>query len=271
MAQKLHIMTTSFWQNTSKVTWEATPSPWRPSKKDICIFAAYIFLFLKTKRMPRVLLIGATRELRAILSFFKIPYDLVDYSANMITLSTPQNDSSLGAIYLQDWMSPVPTKNKYDVILGDLILNLIKKEHIQKFFLTHNKHLATGGKYFIRGRYCADFPVEKIISVVSRQLRAIDTKSLYVIFANFQRLEQCDKATADKLLAECVESEHDPQKSALLALLRDKFIHSELQYTIHSKNFIRKTVPNTSFSFSQHPKNYLDFFAFTTVKPHLHL
>ncbi|MFA5132141.1 MAG: hypothetical protein WC444_02315 [Candidatus Paceibacterota bacterium] len=261
-------MSQKFWQNVSTNAWEETPYPWRPCYKDLAIFMFYVLRKTTKKKDAVVLLIGATRELRFLLSFFKIKYDLIDYSENMIAVTTPKHDASVRAIYHQDWFETIPSPTRYDVILGDLILNLIHKEGVATFFSIYREHMAKDGFFVLRGRLLTSSSQETAHTAIQRQLHTITRTSLYTLFANFQTLYTFTKGASEIILQDFIASTQNPEKKQLGIVLKNKYLNSSLSYVLHSKHeLMRLPLPGLKIVHEYNPKDYLDSFAFIIYTP----
>lgn len=260
-------MTHLFWQSVSKKSWSSTPYPWRPGIRDAGIFIFYILKSSNFKKKPSVLLVGATKELRILLSFLAIPYDLVDYSENMLDVTKPEKNDLMRNFYQQDWFQPLPPHKKYDLILGDLILNLLDEEKVRNFFSIYANYLYKNGSFLIRTRCVTEKTIDSIYQTISKQLQSIKKNSMYEIFANFQTLQKINKTKADEILLQYNNSETNLYKKELALQLQNDYLNSNLNYFVHTKIFLHNISKKIYILFSCQPKNYLDSFAFIFYKP----
>jgi len=141
-------------ENTNWVSaaqmWGNYSSPFRPSLQDLENYAL-VLNFLENK--SRVLLFGATPELRDLLMGLDLDFILVDFSTEMLkgmqsfcSVSVEQNEKWIKA----DWMEIDKfLKNDYfDLALGDLVLRNVEPEK-QSMFLEKISNLLTKNGYFI--------------------------------------------------------------------------------------------------------------------------
>lgn len=152
------------WKNIAAV-WKSLKHPARPCKKNIRDYKKFIDEVIAKKKFARVLVFGATPELRDILAqYHNIEITIVDFNIEMILGMTElmkYKEKTSREIWLKsDWLKAPLKENHYDVLLGDaLFQNLPRLKH--PFFVEKCYKLLKRGGYFIT-RLCAKYPGAKV-------------------------------------------------------------------------------------------------------------
>lgn len=118
----------SYWDSITASDWANTNPPWRPSAKEQKIIEKLIKSSHGKNPNYKIALLGATPEIRSILAKQHLSVDVIDYSANVYAtagqisqVNPKENYHEKGWI---DFFKQSKTE-KYDLILGDLILRLL--------------------------------------------------------------------------------------------------------------------------------------------------
>jgi hypothetical protein len=140
----------SDWRGTA-LLWEKYHSPFRPSIQDIKNYTASI----KFRSNMKVLLLGATPEIRKIFSNLKINFIIADFSARMINamLIVEKKIDYEHEIWIKvNWlkMGQLFRRNYFDYILGDLVLRNIDHAQSNNFFYTLSLLLSRNGCLLFR-------------------------------------------------------------------------------------------------------------------------
>lgn len=232
MASKSLTSQINFWQLQKKETWHATPYPWKPGKLDLCFFAIYIIRErFRNKRSP-ALLIGCTKEIRQLFNLFSVPYDLIDFSANMEVITRPKNDRYLSNFSCVPWTTSIATKNEsYSLILGDLILNLIPNSERHLTIENFYNYLKKNGNLLLRTRLLTVTKKEILLLNYRQQLNSLTKGNLYSCFANYQTL--CTLFQTQNILTDKEIKELSNKK--LFQYFFTFFIQSPLEYYLFNK------------------------------------
>lgn len=140
------------WDNTIAKHWQGNVlSPWRPSSQDITNYKKGVN---SLKRVKNILILGATPELRNLASQFRTQVWVLDSSLKMISeMSKLIQFANLDKEkwLSDDWSKLKSLKNeKFDVILGDLVLRLIPFKKQAVFLKKISETLTPKGIFITR-------------------------------------------------------------------------------------------------------------------------
>jgi len=145
--------------------WDKYTSPFRPSCEDI---KNYSLIFNRLKMKNRVLVLGATPEIREILSKFDSSIIIADFSFKMISgmifFNKSINETKEKWIK-SDWMAldKFIKNNYFDVIVGDLFLRNINPQ-LQLECLRKISRLLKKGGYLITRIHLLNEDITKLSS-----------------------------------------------------------------------------------------------------------
>ncbi|MBW2977816.1 hypothetical protein KY331_03145, partial [Candidatus Woesearchaeota archaeon] len=126
-----------------------TVSPSTPSKQDVKIIEGYLKKILKKK--PDVLILGCTIAYRKLMAKYKIHVDMVDINKVMYKINTSVlTNIKRKEKFIQDNWLTMRLKKKYDLILGDFVINNIPLSMRDKFYRNVKKHLKDDGLFITR-------------------------------------------------------------------------------------------------------------------------
>ena len=132
--------------------WKRHTPPGRPSLKDVAVYRK----FLKTVKTnkPKVLVLGATSELRDLLFRLGFTVTVIDLNWDMImaTSSLLKQKNSNEVIIMANWLNMPLKSNYYDAIVGDIVLQNLS-DHDQNKFLSEIKRLLKPKGVFISRLY----------------------------------------------------------------------------------------------------------------------
>lgn len=138
------------WENLAP-KWAAYASPFRPSCEDV---KNYEEILKRIGRKEKVLILGATPELRDIAAKMNLDVVVADFSLSMVRgmlkfgkYATKYQEKWV----IADWLALgkfLKTDNCFDIILGDLILRNIEPT-LQGAFLEKISNLLVPGGFFI--------------------------------------------------------------------------------------------------------------------------
>jgi hypothetical protein len=138
-------MSRKYWDTVTKEEWSTKGYPWRPQTQDLC------FLESVTAK-DHVLLLGVTPEIRKILNSKNIKVTCVDYSVNAIREMSALFGGKQGSnetLVKDDWLT-FKINEKFDVIIGDLVLNLVDPRDYIRLRDNLIRHLQEGGRCYFR-------------------------------------------------------------------------------------------------------------------------
>ncbi len=129
------------WQNYAK-TFKGFRPPWKPSSERITIYRKLIKRYVKGNK---VLVLGATPEVRDMLARLKFNATLIDISPMMVKAMTSlRRTKSNEKIIIHNWLT-AQFKDKFDLILGDSVVNNLHPKQLNTFFKQLTKWMAPQG------------------------------------------------------------------------------------------------------------------------------
>lgn len=151
LAPKENFLGKADWGDAA-LKWNRYFSPFRPSAGDI---KNYEDILRQVARKEKILILGATPELRDIAARFGSEIVVVDSSQDMIEKMTKFMKSNRGVNEKRlnvDWfsLSGVLKDNYFDVILGDLVLRNITAARQEEFLDKISRLIAPGGIFIAR-------------------------------------------------------------------------------------------------------------------------
>src|SRR3989338_9973920 len=112
------------WDGIAARIWRYSRTPSRPHKSDIAFIEGIIKNLIRHKK-PKVLILGSTPELRDICIKYGLIPTVVDYSRyNFKHLKGQMKRRGKEILVVQDWRK-MNLNKKFDIILGDLSLNMV--------------------------------------------------------------------------------------------------------------------------------------------------
>ena len=138
-------------------SWKLFTPPWKPSAENITLFKKLLDRTIKGVEKPKVLILGATPEIRDMLADYKnIEVTLADITIEMILamneLVKKKNFSN--EIWIKsDWLKMPLEKDYFDVIFGDYVISQLPKEVLDAFLSKIKSLLKPTGKFIARATF----------------------------------------------------------------------------------------------------------------------
>ena len=187
MADK--IISKEYWLRLAH-EWAIGIPPWRPTDKEIDIYEDYLLKAVKNIKKPKMLILGATPELRDLTAKHKIATTIVDINPNMVAAMASILEISDGREkkLIANWLEiPLPA-HQFDAILCDHGMHWIFFDEWDKFLKDKNRLLKKGG-YFINSYVTVDkneiMNVDDIVKVFKNNKFTREDKFYYVYRAMF--------------------------------------------------------------------------------------
>jgi SAM-dependent methyltransferase len=140
------------WRTVAK-RWQEIPAPMHPWQSEIKIYQRLAYQVLKNVRNPRILILGATPEMRDIAHNIRnSEVTCVDIDMNMILamgqlLKNP--DKAKQETWIRsNWVTVPLLEGNYDLILGEAVLGNVGRE-LWPNFLNHLKNILRPNGHFI--------------------------------------------------------------------------------------------------------------------------
>lgn len=141
-----------YWEKGERwIGWEQIESPWRITHGESLLYLEGIAPF--RGRSPRTLILGATPELRDLITPLGGKVVLVDLSLSMLTrmsklLRVADPDKE---IWIRgDWLDTPLPDDYFDVVLADLVFSLVLPEQHLALAEKIRKTLRKGGRFILR-------------------------------------------------------------------------------------------------------------------------
>lgn len=149
--------------------WAQLRPPARPSQGEIKIYDEAIKRIKESVPRPKVLLLGATPELRDLLAKYKFSVTLVDINSAMVKATTKllKRKNHHEKIIIGDWLKTKLPQHYYDIVIGDHVFSNVKFKKWHEFCQIINNLLRPSG-YFLTNVQLqfpvkGIFPFEKLI------------------------------------------------------------------------------------------------------------
>jgi SAM-dependent methyltransferase len=126
-------------------------------------------MLIKINGKVRVAILGSTAEFRSLCHRYKAEVTLVEFSRKHYQILSLQPMRYMGkeTVREEDWRA-MRTENKYDLVLGDLVLNVVAREDIAEILRNLAGSLAEGGYCLLRTWVRADDKRYDIRTVVAQ-------------------------------------------------------------------------------------------------------
>lgn len=137
--------------------WKLFTPPWRPSKANIAIYEKVLKKTIKRIKSPKVLILGATPEIRDMLAKYKnIEVVVSDYNMEMVLamneLVTKKNFQNERWIKTS-WVDMPLEKRYFDIIFGDYVISQLPENLTDKFIGHIKSLLKKNGRFVTRAVY----------------------------------------------------------------------------------------------------------------------
>ena len=256
-----------FWEDVSTKNWNETTHPWRPHLLELLFYSYKLLVYKLLKNNDDiVLLIGATKELRVLLNSMKLSYDIIDYSKNMLHLTKPAYDKYLRHEINSTWNNIKKGKTSYQLIIGDLVLNLLGEAEIKDFSNYVYSSTKSNGQVILRTRTLSQEKISTLETLFFNQFNLISEKTKYVCFANYQTLIKRNSSEINKYIELQLLTKNNP----LQRQFKKKFMSGPLEYFLYTKKnyvyFFNKKWRVSFFQFYKMTNTIFDDFSFTILK-----
>jgi SAM-dependent methyltransferase len=141
----------SSWAGKKVYDWANYLVPARPSPSELEIVEQYLRRLIKTTQTVRVAILGSTVEFRSLCHRYRAEVTVVEFSRRhyQILSLQPMRFTGKETLREEDWRT-MHSRTKYDLILGDLVLNVVARDDITKILRNLGRSLAEGGYCLLR-------------------------------------------------------------------------------------------------------------------------
>lgn len=227
-------------------SWQRITSPGRPTPEEIEIYLNFSKPLLE-RHEPRVLIMGATPELREMLAPYQesAQITLADINIEMIQAMTSlvENPNKNEIWIRSNWLEvPVP-ENYFDLILADFTYENLPFELQDRYFANITRWLKQDGKYVGRTRvYKPSYqplPIEELLTYCQEKEVTPELANLFYDTGTFFTGEMTTKAARVDQFLEKLSSYLSPE---------GKYIHPNENVT-HLLNYSRYLYPTEKMWF----------------------
>lgn len=246
----------SFWNNVSEASWRRVPVPWKPGWCDLAVYLLFITRYSLFSKHP-ILLLGATKELRSLISFLNVTYDLVDTSTHMEAITRPKGNDSLRHFLNTKWEDFNSTE-KYSLAVGDLILNLCPENTVYEILNKAHDH-----PLLVRTRLPTNLTYEKVLCSIRKTvtLKGLNKERFfYSLLANIQTLTLVFKKKEEESLSLAFVNQNDSRKK----VFQDYYLRYSPEYFLHKETVLKNNSKNHKIYtwFVRKHAHYVDPFCF---------
>lgn len=130
--------------------WAKTFPPSRPFSGDLEVYKQLIKKYRNHDSLTKILILGATPELRDLASRFYTKMTVVDVNKNMVeSLTTLRRYRTPEKVVIQPWQK-FTCEEKQDIVLGDASLNMLNQSDIPRVIQKVSQALKSKGYFFHR-------------------------------------------------------------------------------------------------------------------------
>ncbi len=171
--------------------WKYFTSPARACAADLKFIKAKI----KEKgKDVKVLILGATPEYRNLCGQLKIPVTLIDYSKKNYLYLRREVKNKPKEKFVQGNWTTAALKEKFDVILGDNVINMMKRKDTLKMYANVSKMLKDDGLFLARTyirekgeRYTGEKAIKEYRKIGKRIGLCGSARNLFLAVYNFRK------------------------------------------------------------------------------------
>jgi len=133
--------------------WAKTLPPARPAKEDIVIYRKLFNQYKNKTSKTKLLILGATPELRDLAASLKFDVTVADFNIEMIRALTPLRKTKSKEKFIVSWWQKIPLKDHYDIVVGDVAVNMLDERDIPALFKRINLLLVNQGAFIHRDAF----------------------------------------------------------------------------------------------------------------------
>jgi hypothetical protein len=130
--------------------WAKTLPPARPAKEDIMVYRKLFNQYKSKTGKTKLLILGATPELRDLAASLKFDVTVADFNIEMIKALTPLRKTKSKEKFVVSFWQKIPIKDHYDIITGDVAVNMLDKKDIPVLLKRISDLLVPGGCFIHR-------------------------------------------------------------------------------------------------------------------------
>ena len=242
-----HLASFLNWQRVA-IEWGDYLPPWRPSKDDLKIYEEVVSTL---PRNSRILILGATPELRDLAASSGFKPVVVDFSLPMIIemLQYTQKTNADDEIWIKsDWLS-MPLEGNFDVVLGDLVLRMIESGQQEEFLKRIRKILSPTGIFVAREHFVEESLFDlAAIEILNMSCNILDEKlaasaasgRLFDKFSDLNKNIIC-RGKAIEFMQEAMNMAKNSRQQIIFSAVL-KFMSGGIGWAAHSKAYLENLI-----------------------------
>jgi len=187
----MHRKGRSSWAGDKVNDWANYVTPARPSSSELRIVDQYLGTLKRTHKRLRVAILGSTVEFRSLCHRHAAHVTIVEFSRKhyRILSRQPMQHRGKETIREEDWRE-MKGNRKYDLVLGDLALNVLSRSDIPAVLQNVAHSLTDGGYCVLRTWVRVDDKKYRLRAVVAQHRRK--TPDVHFYTACMLHLHMCD-------------------------------------------------------------------------------
>ncbi len=174
--------------------WAMALPPLRPSAADLKVYRKLLKHCLVKDGVTNVLVLGAVPEIRDLLGRFYTAVTVVGGDKKLVkALTSLRRSQSRETIVIAPWQR-IPLSNKYDVVIGDLALNLLPPRSSGTVLIRIAKLLRAGGHFIHRTMaFHQQAPVALVKLLADWRRGKINTSEFWWLTSVYSNLASFDR------------------------------------------------------------------------------
>lgn len=222
------------WATAKAKDWKNFLPPTRPSISELAVIEKYFIelMNLNPKKIFKLAILGCTVEFRSLAHEYGMDVTLIDMSKLHYKILSEQHMFYKGPekFILADWVK-MQIKEKFDIVLGDLVVNMLNTENRSLLLKNVSEMLADNGVFVSRNWILPENKLSDFSAVVKLVREKYPNVNFYTSTAGFVYPAYIDNSefTDVKKLKNDLE---DLKKKKLISNKEYKYWHGRLKCEI---------------------------------------
>jgi cyclopropane fatty-acyl-phospholipid synthase-like methyltransferase len=238
------------WAKAKALDWENYLPPVRPSISELAVIEKYFVdqLRLNPQKKFELAILGCTVEFRSLAHKYGMGVTLIDVSKMHYEILSKQHMAYTGAeeFVALDWRN-MHTKKKFDIILGDLVMNMLGTKNRDSMLKNVSEILVSDGIFISRNWIKPKSNLKDFAAVVKYVRKKYPHVHFYTTTAGFvypAYINNTEFADVRKLKSDLV----DLKKKKLINVSEYKYWRDRLKYEIKGVSVITLKYLGEQFS-----------------------
>lgn len=238
------------WAKDKASDWKNYLPPTRPSVSELAVIEKYFIERLSSdpKKVFKLAILGCTIEYRELAHKYGMEVTLIDFSKLHYKILSKQHMFYTGPekFILADWVK-MQIKEKFDIVLGDLVVNMLNTENRGIMLMNISGMLADNGVFISRNWIKPENNLPDFAAVVRFVREKYPNVHFYTSTAGFvypAYINETEFADVEKLKNDL----EDLRKKKLILNNEYKYWHDRLKYEIKGISAASLNSLNEQFS-----------------------